>query len=204
VAGSGELHSTVAGVETELDESDLLDHWQSLWLVQREEKEKLLSLLLSPVIVALFCRNFLLTFYKASPSGYTASSYLWSIALGNGESLSLGNEFSFWLIDGGYDVQVYSPQFYLDDPTASSTTASSSTTSTSSSSSSAQTTSSQSSSMPVSTTASPPTGSTATPTTTPSPAADTSSGFSTGAIVGVAVGVIATFGLGLGLAYFLF
>jgi uncharacterized protein HemX len=57
--------------------------------------------------------------------------------------------------------------------------------------------------MPVSTTASPPTGSTATPPATPSPAADTSSGFSTGEIVGVAVGVIAAFGLSLGLAYFL-
>jgi hypothetical protein len=157
----------------------------------------------SGVAWPLFVRISLLTFCKASPSGYTASSYLWSIALGNGESLSLGNEFSFWLIDGGYDVQVYSPQFYLRDPTASSTTTSSSTASTSSSMSTAPTTSSQSSSMPVSPTTSP-TRSATTATTTPSPSTDTSSGFSTGAKVGVAVGVVAAFSLGLGLAYFLF
>jgi hypothetical protein len=159
--------------------------------------------------VSLLCHNFRLTLNKGSPSGYTASSYLWSIALGNGESLSLGNQFSFWLVDGGYDVQVYSPSFYLRDPNASSSVAASSsttsfTTSTSSTtSSSTPTTSSQSSSVPVSTVASA-TGITATPTSPPAASVDTSSGLSTGAKVGVAVGVVAAFALGLGLAYLLF
>jgi hypothetical protein len=48
------------------------------------------------------------------------------------------------------------------------------------------------------------TSSVATLTTTPNAAADTSPGFSIGAKVGVAVGVIAAFGLGLSLTYFLF